>query len=71
MNASEITTQRPKNAIVILLDSLNRHWDYQRGHESEPCEPLGHTPLFVAMPGVVAGKIDALTTNVDICATLA
>src|SRR5208282_2183769 len=34
-------------------------------------EPLGHTPLFVAMPGVEAGSLDALTTNVDICATLA
>ena len=25
MNAGEITARRPKNAIVILLDSLNRH----------------------------------------------
>ena len=34
-------------------------------------EPLGHTPLLMAMPGVGNGNIDALTTNVDICATLA
>ncbi len=33
-------------------------------------ETLGHTPLMVAMPGIEAGEIDALTTNVDIHATL-
>jgi hypothetical protein len=34
-------------------------------------EPLGHTPLLIAMPGVGARTVDTLTTNVDICATLA
>jgi hypothetical protein len=34
-------------------------------------EPLGHTPLMIAWPGVAAGAVDTLTTNVDICATLA
>lgn len=34
-------------------------------------EPLGHTPLFVAWPGVEPGSVDALTTNVDLNATLA
>ncbi|MFT7218546.1 MAG: arylsulfatase A-like enzyme [Candidatus Azotimanducaceae bacterium] len=34
-------------------------------------EPLGHTPLMVAAPGVAAADCDALTTNVDINATLA
>lgn len=34
-------------------------------------ETLGHTPLMIAAPGVKAGEIDALTTNVDIHATLA
>jgi arylsulfatase A-like enzyme len=33
-------------------------------------EPLGHIPLMVAWPGVAAGASDALTTNVDIFATL-
>lgn len=33
-------------------------------------ETLGHTPLMIAAPGVGAGTIDALTTNVDIHATL-
>jgi arylsulfatase A-like enzyme len=34
-------------------------------------EPLGHTPLMIAGPGITAGTQDALTTNVDIHATLA
>ena len=33
-------------------------------------EPIGHTPLFVAAPGVAARECGALTTNVDINATL-
>ena len=34
-------------------------------------EPLGHTPLLIAWPGVAADAVGALTTNVDIAATLA
>ncbi len=34
-------------------------------------EPLGHTPLMVAWPGIDHRRVDALTTNVDIYATLA
>src|SRR5262249_39194403 len=33
-------------------------------------EPLGHIPLLVAWPGVAAGTCSALTTNVDLHATL-
>ena len=33
-------------------------------------EPLGHTPLMIALPGVAAARCNALTTNVDINATL-
>ena len=33
-------------------------------------EPIGHTPLLIAWPGVAAGACDALTTNVDLHATL-
>lgn len=33
-------------------------------------ETLGHTPLMIAAPGVPAGEVEALTTNVDINATL-
>jgi arylsulfatase A-like enzyme len=34
-------------------------------------EPLGHIPLLVAWPGVAPRSIDALTTSVDLFATLA
>ncbi|HLI79507.1 MAG TPA: sulfatase-like hydrolase/transferase, partial [Candidatus Binataceae bacterium] len=34
-------------------------------------EPLGHIPLLIVWPGQPPRDIDALTTNVDICATLA
>ena len=35
-------------------------------------EPLGHTPLLIAWPGVAGGgTCDALTTNVDLFATIA
>jgi hypothetical protein len=33
-------------------------------------EPIGHTPLLISWPGVAPGTVDALTTNVDIHATL-
>jgi arylsulfatase A-like enzyme len=33
-------------------------------------EALGHCPLMIAAPGVEAGEVDALTTNVDLNATL-
>jgi arylsulfatase A-like enzyme len=34
-------------------------------------EPLGHTPLLISWPGRPAGVTEALTTNVDLYATLA
>ncbi len=33
-------------------------------------EPLGHIPLLIAWPGVTPGNRSALTTSVDLCATL-
>jgi arylsulfatase A-like enzyme len=33
-------------------------------------EPLGHIPLFIAWPGVEPGPVGALTTTVDLFATL-
>lgn len=33
-------------------------------------EPIGHTPLMIAWPGRASGETDALTTNVDLHATL-
>jgi arylsulfatase A-like enzyme len=34
-------------------------------------EPLGHTPLLIHWPGVAGSTCDALTTNVDLHATIA
>ena len=34
-------------------------------------ETLGHTPLLISWPGRATGTCAALTTNVDLCATLA
>lgn len=34
-------------------------------------EPLGHIPMFVAWPGIATGSTDALTTSVDVFATIA
>jgi hypothetical protein len=34
-------------------------------------EPLGHTPLMIAWPGIAHRRTSALTTNVDIYATIA
>lgn len=34
-------------------------------------ETMGHTPMMIAAPGVAPGTVNALTTNVDIHATLA
>lgn len=34
-------------------------------------EPLGHIPLMIAHPGIAPGTCDALTTGVDLFATLA
>ena len=34
-------------------------------------EPLGHTPLLISFPAAAPGEIEALTTNVDLHATLA
>jgi len=33
-------------------------------------EPMGHIPLFIAWPGVAPRAVDALTTSVDLFATL-
>jgi arylsulfatase A-like enzyme len=60
-------------AVVVCTD----HGHYLGEHDAfgKPrlpiYETLGHTPLLVAWPGVAPGAIDALTTNVDLFATLA
>jgi arylsulfatase A-like enzyme len=60
-------------AVILCTD----HGHYLGEHDAfgKPGLPiyntLGHIPLMIAWPGVEAGESDALTSNVDICATLA
>ncbi len=65
-------------ALVVCTDHGHYLGEERRGRDlwGKPAvpqfEPLGHTPLLVAWPGAEAGTtIDALTTNVDLYATLA
>lgn len=59
-------------AIVVCTD--HGHYLGERDIFGKPgvplYEPLGHTPLMVYLPGVQGGSCTALTTNVDINATL-
>jgi arylsulfatase A-like enzyme len=61
------------SAVIVCTD--HGHYLGEKDIWGKPAvpvyEPLGHIPLLVAWPGVDAGSVDALTTNVDICATLA
>ena len=60
-------------AVVLCTD--HGHYLGERDAFGKPGIPvysdLGHTPLLVAWPGAPAGTIDALTTNVDLHATIA
>jgi arylsulfatase A-like enzyme len=63
----------PDTAVIVCTD--HGHYLGEKeiwGKPPSPIyEPLGHIPLMVAWPGATAGSSDALTTNVDIFATLA
>jgi arylsulfatase A-like enzyme len=61
-------------AVVILTD--HGHYLGERGGTwGKPAVPvfaeMGHIPLMVAWPGVAPGRTNALTTNVDVHATVA
>ena len=65
-------------ALIVCTDHGHYLGERRRGRDlwGKPAvpqfEPLGHTPLLVAWPGVEGGDTcDALTTNVDIHATIA
>ncbi len=59
-------------ALVLCTD--HGHYLGERDAWGKPAlpifEPLGHTPLLIAWPGASAGQQAALTTNVDLHATL-
>ncbi len=60
-------------AVVLCTD--HGHYLGERDAFGKPGIPvyadLGHTPLLIAWPGAPAGTVDALTTNVDLHATMA
>ncbi|HAS12466.1 MAG TPA: sulfatase, partial [Acidimicrobiaceae bacterium] len=65
-------------ALVVCTDHGHYLGEQRRGRDiwGKPAvpqfEPLGHTPLLAAWPGRPGGgTVDALTTNVDIHATIA
>ena len=65
-------------AIIVCTDHGHYLGDERGGHDlwgkprAPQYEPLGHTPLLIHWPGVTGGgSCDALTTNVDLHATLA
>ncbi|HXN87473.1 MAG TPA: sulfatase-like hydrolase/transferase [Candidatus Binataceae bacterium] len=61
------------SAVIVCTD--HGHYLGEKDIWGKPAvpvyEPLGHIPLMIAWPGFPARAVDALTTNVDICATLA
>ncbi len=62
----------PTTAVIVCTD--HGHYLGEKDIWGKPgvplYEPLGHTPLFIAWPGVAPGETNALTTNVDLHATL-
>jgi arylsulfatase A-like enzyme len=60
-------------AVVVCTD--HGHYLGEKDIWGKPAvpvyEPLGHIPLLIAWPGVAPRAVDALTTSVDIAATLA
>jgi arylsulfatase A-like enzyme len=60
-------------AVVVMTD--HGHYLGEKDIWGKPAvpvyEPLGHVPLMVRWPGIDAGARDALTTTVDVFATIA
>ena len=67
-------TDRWSDTVVILCTD-HGHYLGEKDIWGKPAvpvyEPLGHIPLLVAWPGVEAKTVGALTTSVDLFATLA
>ena len=60
---------------VVIVTTDHGHYLGEHGNWGKPGSPvfatLGHIPLLVAWPGRPAADVDALTTSVDLFATLA
>lgn len=59
---------------AVILCTDHGHYLGERDIFGKPgvphYEPIGHTPLLIRLPGLAPKTVDALTTNVDIHATL-
>lgn len=73
LDAMDDTGRWEDTAFILCTD--HGHYLGERDMFGKPNAPvyreLGHIPLFVAWPGRPAGQIDALTTSVDLHATIA
>ena len=60
---------------IVILCTDHGHYLGEKDIWGKPgvpvYQPLGHIPLLIACPGVTPGTCDALTTSVDLFATLA
>jgi arylsulfatase A-like enzyme len=69
-----LDTQNLWDTTAVIICTDHGHYLGERDIFGKPgvphYEPIGHTPLLIAWPGVEAGTVPALTTNVDIHATL-
>jgi arylsulfatase A-like enzyme len=72
LDAIDTTGHRDDTIVIVCTD--HGHFLGEKDIWGKPgCpvyEPLGHVPLLVAWPGVGPGTCDALTTTVDVHATL-
>jgi arylsulfatase A-like enzyme len=59
---------------VVVLCTDHGHYLGEKDVFGKPAvpvyEPLGHIPLLIAWPGAESRSVEALTTSVDLCATL-
>ncbi len=72
LDAIDASPMASETAVIVCTD--HGHYLGEKDTWGKPqCpifEPLGHTPLLVRWPGVASGARSALTTNVDLFATL-
>ena len=73
LDAIERQSLWDSTAVFVLTD--HGHYLGEKDIWGKPAvpiyEPLGHIPLMVAWPGAAAGSTEALTTTVDVHATIA
>ena len=70
----ELDARHAWDDTVVIVTTDHGHYLGEHGNWGKPASPvfgtLGHIPLLVSWPGVAARDVDALTTSVDVFATL-